>query len=131
MLQAVPASYCSSCNVWHTMNLQWSTCNHLVEMVYLRCQFSFDRNNYHIITYELSYESPGADTGFWKGGGPGNCSTKVLKRVVFAHTTEKFFPSKFGGPPKGGVPDPQDPPALDPPLKAYEILRLILRLLEG
>ena len=31
-------------------------------MVYLRCQFSFDRNNYHIKTYELSYESPGADT---------------------------------------------------------------------
>ena len=34
---------------------------------------------------------PGADTGFWKGGSPGNCY--VLKRGVFARTHAMFFPS--------------------------------------
>ena len=29
----------------------------LVEMVYLRCQFLFNRNNSSISTYEVSYES--------------------------------------------------------------------------
>ena len=36
-LQAVPGSYFSSCNVWHTMYLQRATYNNLFAMVYLQC----------------------------------------------------------------------------------------------
>ena len=64
----------------------------------------------------------GADTGFWKGGVPGNC--QVLKRGVFGRTRTTFFPlfMKFGGPPKGGGgPEPQDPLPLDPPLYVLEL----------
>ena len=46
-----------------------------------------------IRAFEVGGASAGAETGFRKGGGggPGNCS--VLKRGVFAHMRETFFPS--------------------------------------
>ena len=35
---SVPGRHYSSCNVCHVINLQWSTCNSLLAIVYLRWQ---------------------------------------------------------------------------------------------
>ena len=68
----------NSWDVWDTMYLQWSNCNSLLTIDYLRLQLLLDRNTMHITMYESLYES------LWKPKINGENHLKIRGKLTHA-----------------------------------------------